>query len=457
MSKRYGTSLFLFRRDLRLEDNAGLNAALRQSERVIAGFVFDPRQIEPHPYQSQPGLQFMLEALLDLQAQCQAQGVRLQLFQGSPEQVIVDLRQRIAVQAVFVNRDYTPFSRQRDHALKQCCLQQQMDFHEIADALLNEPETLVKADGAPYQVFTPFYNRARQIPVALPQAMAEGRLMGEPVAEACNLLETLKKPHQYPLTGGRQAALARLQALAGCHDYSQQRDFPALSATSDLSAYLKFGCCSIREAYYTVVETLGAEHPLLRQFYWRDFFSHIGFHFPRVFGHAFNERYDAIVWRNDLDEFKAWAEGRTGFPIVDAGMRQLNATGCMHNRVRMIVASFLVKDLQISWRWGERYFAQRLLDYDPCLNNGNWQWAASTGCDAQPYFRIFNPWLQQKKFDADAGYIKTWVPELRAYSAAVIHNWHQQPLAGDYPRPMLEHGLRSQQTKELFQQTAVPS
>jgi deoxyribodipyrimidine photo-lyase len=200
-----------------------------------------------------------------------------------------------------------------------------------------------------------------------------------------------------------------------------------------------------------VFEALGSEHALLRQFYWRDFFTHIGFHFPQVFGHAFHQRYDNIQWRNDKDEFQAWAEGRTGFPIVDAGMRQLNQTGCMHNRVRMIVASFLVKDLLINWRWGERYFAQHLLDYDPCVNNGNWQWAASTGCDAQPYFRIFNPWLQQKKFDAECVYIKRWLPELQKYSPAIIHNWFQKPLAGNYPPPMIDHAVRTQQAKLLFQ------
>jgi len=240
--------------------------------------------------------------------------------------------------------------------------------------------------------------------------------------------------------------------LSECQDYQQQRDYPALSAGSGLSAYLKFGCCSVREAYYAVIETLGSEHPLLRQLYWRDFFTHIGFHFPHVFGHAFHRKYDALAWQNNQDDFLRWTEGRTGFPIVDAGLRELNQTGGMHNRVRMIAASFLVKDLHISWRWGERYFAQHLIDYDPCVNNGNWQWAASTGCDAQPYFRIFNPWLQQKKFDVDCLYIKRWLPELRPFSATMIHQWHKKQVTCDYPAPMLDHALRSRQAKALFQQ-----
>jgi len=189
---------------------------------------------------------------------------------------------------------------------------------------------------------------------------------------------------------------------------------------------------------------------LLRQLYWRDFFSHIAYRFPHVFGQAFDRRYDAVPWRNNLDDFTAWTDGLTGFPIVDAAMRELKQTGWMHNRLRMVVASFLVKDLHISWRWGERYFAQHLLDYDPCVNNGNWQWAASTGCDAQPYFRIFNPWLQQQKFDPQCDYIKTWLPELRTYSAKVIHQWASQPLAGAYPPPIVEHGTQSRLIKAQF-------
>lgn len=450
MKKRFAKSLFIFRRDLRLVDNGGLNAALQQSEQVLACFIFDPRQIDSHPYQSQAGLQFMLEALEDLRQQFRSHQCRLGLYQGQPEHIVSRLHQKHVFDALFVNRDYTPFSRRRDADLQVWCRKQGLVFYSYADALLNEPEQALKSDGSAYQVFTAFYNRARLHPVTLPTGLADGRLLdGE---EDAALISRLRQTHSNALPGGRQAALQKLEQLPACRDYGQQRDFPALAATSDLSAYLKFGCCSVREAYYAVVENLGTEHPLLRQLYWRDFFTQIAFHFPQVFGHAFHERFDKIAWRNDSEEFQAWTDGRTGFPIVDAGMRQLNRTGAMHNRVRMIVASFLVKDLHIDWRWGERYFARHLLDYDPCVNNGNWQWAASTGCDAQPYFRIFNPWLQQKKFDPDCAYIKHWVPELNSYAPARIHNWFNQPLAGDYPPPMVEHGLRSQLAKTLFQQ-----
>jgi deoxyribodipyrimidine photo-lyase len=241
--------------------------------------------------------------------------------------------------------------------------------------------------------------------------------------------------------------------LSNCKNYNLERDFPSLTATSTLSAYVKFGCCSIREVYYATLQQLGEEHPLLRQFYWRDFFTHIAYHYPHVFGHAFHRRYDAIDWKNQESLFWAWTKGMTGFPIIDAGMRELQQTGLMHNRVRMLAASFLVKDLHISWRWGERYFAQHLLDYDPCVNNGNWQWAASTGCDAQPYFRVFNPCLQQRKFDPDCVYIKRWVPELAQYSATQIHQWQQAAEHGTYPAPIVDHAEQTRQVKALYKIT----
>jgi len=448
---RYRKSLFIFRRDLRLFDNTGLNAALAQSEQVMPAFIFDPRQIEPHAYQSQPALQFMLQALEDLQQQIAGLGGNLYCFHNLPENVISRLQIDESIEAVFVNRDYTPFSLRRDAQMQQRCRQLGLDFHSASDLLLTEPEQVLKDNQKPYLIFTPFHKRARQFPVALPQSLSSGTLI-KPTATNNHpeLISTFKKPHHNVLQGGRKIASALLNCMDQCRDYARQRDIPALAATTGLSAYLKFGCCSIREAYYGIVEALGDEHPLLRQLYWRDFFTHIAFHFPHVFGQAFHRQYDAIVWRNDSDEFEAWTRGLTGFPIIDAGMRQLNETGWMHNRVRLLTASFLVKDLHISWQWGERYFARHLIDYDPCVNNGNWQWAASTGCDAQPYFRIFNPWLQQQKFDTDCIYIKHWLPELRPFPAAVIHRWYRQAQPGDYPAPIVDHAQRSQQTKALF-------
>lgn len=447
---QYSKALVIFRRDLRLQDNTALNAALARAQSVIACFIFDPRQIEPHPYQSQPALQFMLEALADLQQQFQAVGAELTLFYDTSSAILRRMVHEQQVEAVFMNRDYSPFSRQRDDQLDKIALQLGVDVHYCADVLLTEPEQALKSNQSPYRVFTAFYENARLLPVAQPQELVRGQFLAVATEISIAQFSPQTSVAAPVVQGGRQAALALLANLGAHRDYLQQRDFPALQATSLLSAHLKFGTCSVREVYYAISAQLGNEHPLIRQLYWRDFFTHVAFHYPYVFGRAFVGKFDNLVWDNNLEHFNAWREGRTGFPIVDAGMRELNSTGFMHNRVRMIVASFLVKDLHIHWRWGERYFAQHLVDYDPCVNNGNWQWAASTGCDAQPYFRIFNPWLQQQKFDPECAYIYRWIPELQAFDPAQIHHWDQYHQAGSYPAPMLDHGVESNKAKALF-------
>lgn len=451
MASTYKLSLFIFRRDLRLSDNNALNAALQLSTQVLPCFIFDPRQIQAHPYQSKPGLQFLMQSIEDLQQQFRAIHSELALFDDDPEQVIRQAIETYAIQAVFTNRDYTPFSRRRDDNLARVCQSLGIAFYSINDALLTEPELATKSDHTPYKVFTAFYNHARQYPVATPLALASNQFLAMPPATAISVPEQTAQA----IPGGRTAALACLQQLHRYTDYQSQRDFPALAATSQLSAHLKFGTCSVREAFYAITEQLGADHPLLRQLYWRDFFTHVAYHFPQVFGQPFLSQFANLPWDNNIDYFQAWAEGRTGFPLVDAGMRELNATGFMHNRVRMVVASFLTKDLQISWRWGERYFAQHLVDYDPCVNNGNWQWAASTGCDAQPYFRIFNPWRQQQKFDPDCRYIYRWVPELKDLPPKVVHGWDKHQVACAYPAPIVNHALASQLSKARYKAAAT--
>ncbi|MGZ5054025.1 MAG: cryptochrome/photolyase family protein [Methylobacter sp.] len=447
----YSTSLFIFRRDLRLHDNTALFEALRVSRQVITCFIFDPRQIEPHPYQSKPGLQFMLQSLDDLQQQLREVGGKLALYHALPEQVVKQLHEQQKIDAVFINRDYTPFSRRRDDGLDAVCKQLGITLNTFPDSLLNEPEQVVKNNKTPYQIFSAFYNHTRLIPVALPQALGKWNFLT--VASEFAPDQLVLPQAESVIKGGRSRSLAILDRLGDYADYRNTRDFPVLDATSKLSAHLKFGTCSVREVFYAITELLGSEHPLIRQLYWRDFFIHIAYHFPKVFGRAFLEKFDSLQWDNNPDYFQAWCDGKTGFPIVDAGMRELNATGYMHNRVRMIVSSFLIKDLHVDWRWGERYFAQHLVDYDPCVNNGNWQWAASTGCDAQPYFRIFNPWLQQLKFDRDCGYIYRWLPELQALPPNIIHQWDKQHSACSYPAPIIDHGRESQVTKTRFKES----
>lgn len=251
-----------------------------------------------------------------------------------------------------------------------------------------------------------------------------------------------KQTVENELIGGRSEALKILKGLRSFGKYGKLKDFPAEEGSTHLSPYLKFTVCSPREVYAAVCHHLSPHHELIRSLYWRDFFTSIVFFFPHVFKSAFHFKFNALKWSYSKRAYQRWCEGSTGFPIVDAGMREMNKTGFMHNRVRMITASFLIKDLHIDWRWGEKYFAQTLIDYDPAVNNGNWQWVASTGSDTQPYFRIFNPWSQQKKFDLECTYIKKWIPELRDFSPKAIHEWYEEKYRAGYrkyPAPMTNH------------------
>lgn len=449
--KRYRKSLFIFRRDLRIDDNTALIKALEKSESVLTWFVLDPRQAEKHDYLSLPALDFMLNSLKELDSDLRSHGGFLEIKKGKVEEVLTEVLPGPGIDAVFVNRDYTPFSRKRDEAIEAICRTLGVVVESYGDVLLHEPEEVLKNDGGPYTVFTPFWKKSSSLPVRAPvRCMLRNYTGNENAAEAIRDARP-HAPGDPFLSGGRKEGLgllARLSELAGNESF---RDEPAIRTTG-LSAHLKFGTVSIRESYDAISKALGPASPFLRQLYWRDFFSHIAWHFPHVFTGAFHRRLDALEWKYDEESFRKWCEGRTGFPIVDAAMRQLNTTGYMHNRARLIVASFLTKDLQMSWREGEKYFAQRLIDYDPAVNNGNWQWSASTGCDAQPYFRIFNPWLQQKKFDKDCVYIKTWVPELAGLSAAQLHGLEKKaPDSLDYPRPMVNHSEASLEAKAMFE------
>lgn len=444
-------SIFLFRRDLRVHDNSGLIKALKESQEVIPVFNFDPRQTGKHEYFSQPGFQFLMGSLLDLEEQLNRFGSKLQVLKGLPWNSLPTHVKAWGVQAVYANRDYTPFSIERDQKLKNVLAEQGIAFHLIDDALLLPPELGLKDDGTPYTVFTPFYKRNSAIPVSPVQSIPEGLgiLSQQSFPGSMDVNNVFESQDQLSATPGRKGALAILQDIRSFSSYGQDRDIPAMNSTTRLSAHLKFGTCSIREAYHFVARTLGYSHPLIRQLYWRDFYTHIAYHFPHVFGAAFKPSYEVVEWEEDPESLNRWKQGETGFPIVDAGIRELLETGFMHNRVRMIVASFLTKHLLIDWREGERYFARYLLDYDPSVNNGNWQWAASTGCDAQPYFRIFNPWLQQTKFDPDATYIKKWIPELKDFSGMQIHQLETVGVTG-YPVPMIEHSFARMRAIERY-------
>lgn len=455
MAVPHERSLFIFRRDLRLQDNTGLNLACAQSQEVVPLFVLDDRQIgSSNAYRSKRAVAFMAESLLELHEALKAHGSGLVLEQGSPKEVVRALIKSHDIKAVYVNQDYTPFSKSRDAQLEQVCTDLGVAFVAVHDLLLTPPGSVLTGSGTPFKVYSAFVRAASKLPVATPVRSHHthfAKLKNKASVEST--LKPLLDQLQQRARGGRSEGLKLLRKLDQLRRYHVERDIPALGATSHLSAHHKFGTISIRETYHKAKE-LKLHPQFIKELYWRDFFTHIADAFPHVFKSNFYPQFDGLKWKNNAEEFEAWCQGKTGFPLVDAGMRQLNETGYMHNRVRMVVASFLVKDLHIDWRWGEQYFANQLVDYDPCVNNGSWQWVAGTGVDAQPYFRVFNPWLQSKRFDPDADYIKRWVPELLEVSAADIHKWESASASStvQYPSPIVNHKERAEEIKKLFAQ-----
>lgn len=452
MKALHERSLFIFRRDLRLQDNTGLDLACAQSTEVLPLFVLDDRQVgSKNPYRSEKAVGFMAESLLELDQELQKRGSGLILEQGKPHEVVRSLIESRDITAVYVNMDYTPFSKERDAKIELVCKDLGVDFIEVHDALLTPPGSILTATGTPFKVYSAFLRTASKHSVAPPTRHRHTNFIDlKGKSHAQSTLSSLLDNSKARVKGGRSEGLKLLKNLEHLRRYDVERDIPALAATSRLSAHHKFGTISIRETYHKAKE-LKLHPQFIKELYWRDFFTHIADAFPYVFTSNFYPQFDGLKWKNSEVEFEAWCQGKTGFPLVDAGMRQLNETGYMHNRVRMVVASFLVKDLHIDWRWGERYFANQLVDYDPCVNNGSWQWVAGTGVDAQPYFRVFNPWLQSKRFDPEAQYIKKWIPELEAISPAKVHAWFKHADAQvDYPAPIVDHGIRAKEAIKRF-------
>lgn len=447
-------SLFIFRRDLRLQDNTALNAALNENDQVHVAFIFDAAQ-KNHPYFSANAFEFMANSLKELNNEIKKQGGNLNILVGNPTELLKDLKQELNFKSLYVNQDYTPFAQKRDQALADWCQKNDLSFKSYHDYTLHPPNETKKADGKPYTIFTPFYRNASKLKVRKPETLSLNKISDQK-SNICHNLEKVindispVKNKSLALKGGRSEALKLYDQLTP--KYDDQRDFPGHNSTSHLSAHHKFGTVSMRESYYALGQFYGFEHTTISELFWHDFFTQIGFFFPHVFEKSFTPKFENLAWQNDEEKFKAWCEGKTGFPMVDAGMRELNTTGYMHNRVRMITASFLIKNLEIDWHWGEKYFAQKLIDYDPAINNGNWQWAASTGCDAQPFFRIFNPWRQQERFDKESVYIKQWIPELKDISSKEINNWSElgPNLLTNYPVPIVDHKSSSEKTKTKY-------
>ncbi len=423
-------SIFWFRRDLRLDDNAGLYHALK-SGAVLPIFIFDTNILDKLDNKADRRVEFIHGALQNMQEQLTVVDSLLEVYCGDPIDVFKILLSKYAVSAVFTNHDYEPYALERDNAIDKLLNAHGILFHTYKDQVIFEKDEVIKDNGTPYTVFTPYSRKWKGV-------LTDIHLQPYPVKKYFHNFYK-QEPLQIPSLesiGFRSGAIPfpskDLPSKILAH-YQQQRDFPGIAGTSKLGVHLRFGTISCRAVAAKASEL---SETYLNELIWRDFYQAILWHFPEVGkGRAFKPAYDNIEWRRDEGEFEKWCSGKTGYPIVDAGMRELNATGFMHNRVRMIVASFLTKHLLLDWRLGEAYFAEKLLDFDLAANNGGWQWAAGSGCDAAPYFRIFNPYLQTKKFDPELKYIKKWVPEFQEF---------------DYPKPIIEHEVARKRCLEVY-------
>lgn len=414
-------ALFWHRRDLRFLDNAGLFRALKENESVQSVFVFDKTILDKLPANDQRIL-FIHQAILELKSVYQNFGSDLKVIYGNPVIEIPKLAAEFDVSTVYTNRDYEPYAQQRDKEVFDTLKNQNIDFVGAKDQVIFEKAEVVKPDGLPYTIFTPYSRKWKE-------KLTDFYLSSYPTEKYAAHLRISKNPFDLPSLiemGFEETELHPIPAPKYANkfmaNYSISRDFPAVEkGTSHLGVHLRFGTISIRELARQAAET---NETFLNELIWRDFYQAILFHFPHSVNGSFKKQYDAIVWRNNEMEFQAWCEGKTGYPLVDAGMRELNATGYMHNRVRMVVASFLTKHLLIDWKWGETYFAEKLLDFDLASNIGGWQWASGSGCDAAPYFRVFNPTAQLEKFDKELKYVKKWVPEYgtSAYAPPIVEH-----------------------------------
>lgn len=421
-------SVFWFRRDLRLEDNVGLYQALASEFPVLPVFIFDETILNKLEDKKDRRVDYIHQALLAINSGLKTLNARLNTFYGNPLDVFKMLAEKYAVQRVFCNRDYEPQAIKRDTKIYQFFNEQNIPFKAFKDQVIFDKNDVLKNDGTPYTVYTPYSKKWKE-------QLTEKDYRSHNPDYTNFFRQRFAGIHSLNEVGFEKTDITftppELDAkIIG--EYEKFRDYPAIQRTTALGIALRFGTISNRKS---VAFALNHNQTWLNELIWREFFMQILYHFPKVVTQSFKAKYDNIQWRNDEREFEKWCGGKTGYPIVDAGMRQLNQTGFMHNRVRMIAASFLCKHLLIDWRWGEAYFAQKLNDYDLSANNGNWQWASGSGCDAAPYFRVFNPTVQTDKFDKNLEYIKKWVPEFGTDA---------------YPRQIVEHRFARERALKVY-------
>ncbi len=421
-------SVFWFRRDLRLEDNTGLCQALCSKYPVLPIFIFDTNVLKCFEDKKDRRVDYIHQALSALNHQLKSSNARLNTFYGNPLDIFKMLFEEFEIQAVFCNRDYEPQAIKRDTEIYHFFKEKNIPFKAYKDQVIFDKYEVIKNDETPYTVYTPYSKKWKE-------RLTEDHYKPCKTYFTQFLKQDFKEIHSLKEIGFEKTDMTfqtpKLDASI-IEKYDKYRDYPSLQGTTQLGIALRFGTINIRKCVSFALEH---NQTWLNELIWREFFMQILYHFPKVESQSFKAKYDNIQWRNDEREFQKWCDGKTGFPIVDAGMRQLNETGYMHNRVRMITASFLCKHLLIDWRWGEVYFAQKLNDYDLSANNGNWQWAADSGCDAAPYFRVFNPTTQTEKFDKDIVYIKKWLPEFGTEN---------------YPKPMVEHSVARERALQVY-------
>ena len=423
-------SIFWFRRDLRLHDNAGLYYALKSGKRVLTVFIFDTSILDLLEDKADMRVEFIHHNLLRLQQELHALGSSLLVLQGKPMEVYQKLISDYNIQSVYTNHDYEPYALKRDEEIKSFFASQSIEFNTYKDQVIFEKSEVTKDDGLPYTVFTPYMRKWKSnLNSFYLKPYPNEKYFSNFLKRSAEKIISLKE------IGFRETKKVFPSAELNANtikNYHETRDIPGIEGTSKMSVHLRFGTISVRQL---TQQAINLNEKWWNELIWREFYMMILFHFPHVVQGAFKPNYNRIPWRNNETEFAAWCEGKTGYPIVDAGMRELNETGLMHNRVRMIVASFLTKHLLIDWKWGEAYFAKKLLDFELSSNNGGWQWAASSGCDAAPYFRVFNPYEQTKKFDPQLRYIRKWVPEFEDFS---------------YPQPIVEHKLARERVLKTY-------
>jgi len=442
-------NIFIFRRDLRLYDNTSLNKLKNKYPKIkiLPIFIFNKNQIDKdkNKYYSSNAVQFLFECLDELSF--------LNFYYTDNElNILNELKEKYKINAISFNKDYTPYAIKRDKDIENWCNLNKIELICEEDYTLFKIGEILKNDNKPYLKFTPFYNKSIiKKPISINNNDKYNFIKNNKnnKIEQFNFLRP-KNNLNLKVNGGRVNALNILKKVKQnfFKEYDKERDYPYLDKTTKLSAYIKFGCISIREIYFS----LNVKHGLVRELIWRDFYANISFYFPYIYGNTYIKKYNNIKWDNNNDNFEKWKSGNTGFPIVDASMRQLNECGWLHNRCRMIVASFLVKNLFIDWKKGEEYFASKLVDYDPSSNNGGWQWCASTGTDSQPYFRIFSPTVQLKKFDKDCLYIKKWIPELKDIDNKIILNWEKKNNYNNinYTKPIIDFRITSKKFISIF-------